>query len=170
MQKLQTGECVAERDIHRAIVRKTERLSHRSLPQRLRTFVHVPCGLANPSARVGVAIVEDNECTVVPATVGERVDVLVHVTGVRIEVIEKEILHFGKQGTSMQERRNLALMARNQPGIDALVLVRAAEFHSVFLPEAFDLAMSEHRQSGKRGHYSADAEVLVALTELPMFG
>ena len=66
----------------------------------------------------------------------------------------------------LQQRRNLALVALDQPRIGRLIVARPAIFHAVFFGESLDLAVTEHGQSGQGGHHRRHAKAFVALAEL----
>ena len=52
---------------------------------------------------------------------------------------------FREQAPPPQEREDLALVALDEPGVDALVVVGAPVLHPVLLGEALELAVAEHR-------------------------
>jgi hypothetical protein len=66
----------------------------------------------------------------------------------------------------LEQRRDLALVARDEAFVGPLVHLGLLELHAVALGEALDLAVAEHGQAGQRGQQGADAEVLVAGAEL----
>ncbi len=72
----------------------------------------------------------------------------------------------GEPGALVEQREDLALVARDQPRVGLLVEHRPAELHAVLLAEALDLAVAEHRQARQGREHRGDAEVLVALAEL----
>ena len=84
----------------------------------------------------------------------------------RREVVQQEVGRLGEPGPLVEQREDLALVARDQPRVGLLVEHRPPELHAVLLAEALDLPVAEHRQAGQGRQHRGDAEVLVALAEL----
>ena len=116
--------------------------------------------------RVAVPVVIEDERPRSAAPVGVRVDVLVDPAAVGRQVVQRELVGLGEVPAPAQQRHDLALVARDQPLVRALVQRGAPELHAVLLGEALELPVAEHRQAGQRREERRDAEVLVALPEL----
>ena len=56
-----------------------------------------------------------------------------------------DVSNLGKEVATMQERRDLALMARDQPLIGPLVEVGLLVLHAVALGVTLELAVADHR-------------------------
>src|SRR6185312_14710620 len=66
----------------------------------------------------------------------------------------------------MQKRCDLPLMARHQPGVGRLVVIRATIFHSISFTETFYLTMAKHGQAGQGRQQSAYSEVFISFAKL----
>ena len=82
------------------------------------------------------------------------------------EVVEQEVAALGEEPAALEQRRDLALVALDEPLVGRLFVARPAVLHAVLFGEAFDLAVAEHGQAGQGGHHDGDAEALVAGAEL----
>ena len=102
----------------------------------------------------------------IAVAVGIGEDVFIDGAGVGEEVVEEEVGAFGEEPAALEQRRDLALVAFDEMLIGPLIVAGALVLHAVFFSEALDLAVSEHRQAGQRGHQGGDAEALVALAKL----
>ena len=82
------------------------------------------------------------------------------------EVIEQEVAAFGEEPAALEQGRDFALMAIDQPLVRILFVTGPAVLHAVLLSESLNLAVTEHGQSGQSGHHDGDAEALVPGAEL----
>ena len=118
-----------------------------------------------PLGAVVLVVVEDKGA-LARSAVGVGEDVFVDCAVARPEVVESEVGAVGKDAAVLEQRGDLALVARDEALVGPLVHLGRLELHAVALGEAFDLAVAEHGQAGERGEQGADAEVLVAVAEL----
>ena len=122
-------------------------------------------GLLYPAGSAFVLVVVEDHGGFVSDAVGVGEDVFVYAAVVP-NVVEKEVFDLGKKPALFHQREYQLPVAVYQAFVGLFVAVGSRVFHSVFFFKAFDLAVAEHRKSGHRDHKSADAKVLVALSEL----
>ena len=122
-------------------------------------------GLLYPARSAFVLVVVKDDGGFVSDAVGVGEDVFVYAPVVP-NVVEKEVLDLGKEPALFHEREYQLPVAVDQAFVGLFVAVGSRVFHSVLFFKAFDLAVAEHRQSRHCDHKSADAKVLVALSEL----
>src|ERR1035437_11127931 len=125
---------------------KTEAFSHASLANRTAALVHEPRGDVDSAACAVVLVVVDDQGTFVPAPVGVGEDVFVDVAVAVPEIVQREVGTARKDMPPLQQRCNLALVARDQILVRPLIHLRLFELHAVALAIAFNLAMPQHRQ------------------------
>ena len=115
---------------------------------------------------VAVTIVIDHQGALAAGAVGIRKDVFDHRTVGVEEVVEQEVRALGEEPAALEQRRDLALVALDEPMIGIFLVARPAVFHAVFFCESLDLAVAEHGQPGQRRHHDRDAKIFIALAEL----
>ena len=151
-QVLETGPLLAERDpaVVRAAVGEAQPIGERPPDEPLRPVVvldRVRGRLADPAGRVAVPVVVHDERPRRPGAVGVREHVLVDATRVVLEVVEQEVGGLGEVAAPVEDRDDLALVARDEPLVHGLLHRRPPELHAVLLGEALELAVPEHRQA-----------------------
>ena len=157
---------VAAGQNHRFAGGQTQSVGETALAQHAAGLVHERRGDVNCPACAVVLVVVENQRTLVAVAVGVGKDVLVHLAAAVPEVVERELGAAGEDVSLGQQRRDLALVARDQAFVGPLVQPRLLELHAVALGKALDLAVAEHRQAGQRRKQSAYAEVLVSVAKL----
>ena len=116
--------------------------------------------------RASVRVVVKNQRAIVPRSIRIRKHVLVDRPMLRPEVVHDEVGALRKHMATLQQRRNLLLVARRQRIVRPLVHARPLVLHAVPLGVALDLPMPEHRQPRQRRHQRRHAEAFVARPEL----
>src|SRR6185437_7152305 len=96
-------------------------------------FFSIRAGDADPTTCAGVAIIEDDDRTLISAAVGISKHIFIHVALVGEKVIQQKIFDLSKHVPPVQQRRDLAFMPCHQPVIGLLIVVCATVFHAVAL-------------------------------------
>ena len=118
------------------------------------------------SVRVGMAVVVHDQRRARVIAVRVREHVLVHAAVVVVAVVEPELARPREQRPAVQQRHEPPPVFALEPLVDRFIAQRAAELHAITFFMSFDLAVPEHRQTRHGRHEHADAEVLLAASEL----
>src|SRR5215472_9007398 len=135
LEILETGERITIRKNCARISRKPEPVADLALPQLRGCLVGVCRRIVNGSVRGTVAIVVDHKSPLLACTVRICEDVLVYRARWLEEVVEQEVVAFGKDPAALQQRRNLTFVALHEPMVGRFVVARALVFHAVLLSE-----------------------------------
>src|SRR5215212_7805427 len=96
--------------------------------------------------RVAIAVIHEHEAAIGSAAVRVGIDVLIDRPVVGVGVVEVEIGGAREGGAAPQERDDRPREVIGMRLVDRLVPAGLPELHAVALPEAFHLAVPEHRQ------------------------
>src|SRR5215470_15077048 len=86
---------------------------------------------AEPAMGGGIAVVEHHQRPIFTAPVGVGENIFIHVSFASIEIVKQKVPHLSKKVASMEQRRDLTLVASHQQWIRLLIVIGTAILHAV---------------------------------------